>query len=195
MEGFKLVDYKTRNKLLAEVESLKALTGLTRAYFVCVLGIVYLINKMPDKSFMIVINVLLALSVILLTYVRLQTYRKLDSKVNQVLEMALDEGYITIKKETINTYLKDSVDDIVKHSKFYNFEVGKLVTYLGVLFGQDAWKVSTLGIDERVVCIEVIKNVVIFEKHIGENQYVLNKIATKLQETTINVVREIKEEV
>lgn len=190
-----MVDYKTRNKMLAEIESLKALSGLTRAYFVCVLGIVYLINKMPDKSFMIVINVLLALSVILLTSVSLQTYRKLDNKVNQVLERALDEGYITIKKETINTYLKDSIDDIVKHSKFYNFEVGKPVTYLGVLFGRDAWKVSTLGIDERVVCIEVIKNVVVFEKHIGENQHVLNKIATKLQETTINVVRGVKEEV
>lgn len=190
-----MVDYKTRNKMLAEVESLKALTGLTRAYFICVLGIVYLINKMPDKSFMIVINVLLALSVILLTYVSLQTYRKLDNKVNQVLEMALDEGYITIKKETINTYLKDSIDDIVNHSKFYNFEVGKSVTYLGVLFGRDAWKVSTLGIDERVVCIEVIKNVVIFEKYIGENQHVLNKLATKLQEVTVTVVRGVKEEV
>ena len=182
-----MIDYKTRNKMLAEIESLKALSGLTRAYFVCVLGIVYLINKMPDKSFMIVINVLLALSVILLTYVRLQTYRKLNSKVNQVLEMALAEGYITVRKETINTYLK--------HNKFYNFEVGKPVTYLGVLFGRDAWKVSALGVDERVVCIEVIKNVVIFEKHIGENQYILNKIATKLQETTVNVVREVKEEV
>lgn len=91
--------------MLAEVESLKALTGLTRAYFICVLGIVYLINKMPDKSFMIVINVLLALSVILLTYVSLQTYRKLDNKVNQVLEMALDEGYITIKKKRNNKYI------------------------------------------------------------------------------------------
>ena len=45
------------------------------------------------------------------------------------------------------------------------------------------------------MCIEVIKNVVIFEKHIGENQYVLNKIATKLQEVTVTVVREVKEEV
>lgn len=190
-----MVDYKTRNKMLAEIESLKALSGLTRAYFVCVLGIVYLINKMPDKSFMIVINVLLALSVVLLTYLSLQNYKKLNSKVTQALEMALNEGYITVKQETIKTYLKDSIDDIVRQSKFYNFEVGKPVTYLGVLFGRGAWRVSTLGIDERVVCIEVIKNVVVFEKHIGENQHVLNKIATKLQETTINVVREIKEEV
>ena len=35
-----MIDYKTRNKMLAEIESLKALSGLTRAYFVCVLGIV-----------------------------------------------------------------------------------------------------------------------------------------------------------
>ena len=181
--------------MLAEVESLKALTGLTRAYFICVLGFSYLINKMPDKKFMIVINILLALSVILLTYVSLQTYKRLNSKTSQVLETALNEGYITVKQETVDTYLKDSIDDIVKHSKFYNFEVGKPVTYLGVLFGKDAWKVSKLGIDERVVCIEVIKNVVIFEKYIGENQHVLNKIATKLQETTVNVVREVKEEV
>lgn len=190
-----MVDYKTRNKMLAEIESLKALSGLTRAYFVCVLGIVYLINKMPDKSFMIVINVLLALSVVLLTYLSLQNYKKLNSKVTQALEMALNEGYITVKQETIKTYLKDSIDDIVRQSKFYNFEVGKPVTYLGVLFGRGAWRVSTLGIDERVVCIEVIKNVVIFEKHIGENQYVLNKIATTLQEVTVTVVREVKEEV
>ena len=181
--------------MLAEIESLKALTGITRAYFICVLGISYLLNNMQDKSFMIVINVLLALSVILLTYVSLQTYRKLNSKVNQVLEMALDEGYITIKKETINTYLKDSIDDVVKHSKFYNFEVGKPVTYLGVLFGEDAWRVSTLGIDESVLCIEVIKNVVIFEKYIGENQHILNMLANKLQEVTVTVVREVKEEV
>lgn len=181
--------------MLAEVESLKALTGLTRAYFICVLGFIYLINDVPDKQYMIVINILLALSVVLLTYLSLQNYKKLNSKVNQVLEMALNEGYITVKQETINTYLKDSIDDIVKHSKFYNFEVGKPVTYLGVLFGRDAWKVSTSGIDERVVCIEVIKNVVIFEKYIGENQHILNKIATKLQGTTVNVVREIKEEV
>lgn len=78
--------------MLAEVESLKALTGLTRAYFVCVLGFSYLINKTPDKSFMIVINVLLALSVILLTYVSLQTYRKLDNKVNQVLKNGFRRG-------------------------------------------------------------------------------------------------------
>lgn len=181
--------------MLAKVESLKALTGLTRAYFICVLGFSYLINKMPDKKFMIVINILLALSVILLTYVSLQTYKRLNSKTSQVLEMALNEGYITVKKETINTYLKDSIDDIVKHSKFYNFEVGKPVTYLGVLFGRDAWKVSTLGIDERVVCVEVVKNAVIFEKYIGENQHILNKLATKLQEVTVNVVREVKEEV
>ena len=181
--------------MLAEVESLKALTGLTRAYFICVLGFSYLINKMPDKKFMIVINILLALSVILLTYVSLQTYKRLNSKTSQVLEMALNEGYITVRQETINTYLKDSIDDIVKHSKFYNFEVCKPVTYLGVLFGRDAWKVSTLGIDERVVCIEVIKNVVIFEKYIGENQHILNKLAAKLQEVTVTVVREVKEEV
>lgn len=190
-----MIDYKTRNKMLAEVESLKALTGLTRAYFICVLGFSYFINNMQDKKFMIVINILLALSVILLTYVSLQTYRRLNSKVNQVLEMAINEGYITVRQELINTYLKDSIDDIVKQSKFYNFEVGKSVTYLGVLFGRGAWRLSTLGIDESVVCIEVIKNVVIFEKYIGENQHVLNKIATKLQETTVNVVREVKEEV
>lgn len=64
-----------------------------------------------------------------------------------------------------------------------------------MLFGRDAWKVSALGIDERVVCIEVIKNVVIFEKYIGENQHILNKLATKLQEVTVTVVREVKEEV
>lgn len=190
-----MVDYKTRNKMLAEVESLKALTGITRAYFICVLGFSYLINNMQDKSFMIVINTLLALSVILLTYVSLQTYRKLNSEVNKVLEMALHEGYITVNQETITTYSKDSIDDIVKQSKFYNFEKGKPVTYLGVLFGRDAWKVSTLGIDESVLCIEVIKNVVIFEKYIGENQHVLNKLATKLQEVTVNVVKEVEEEV
>lgn len=190
-----MVDYKTRNKMLAEVESLKALTGITRAYFVCVLGFSYLINNMQDKSFMIVINILLALSVILLTYVSLQTYRKLNSKVNKVLEMALNEGYITVNQETITTYSKDLVDDIVKQSKFYNFEKGEPVTYLGVLFGRDAWKISTLGIDESVLCIEVIKNVVIFEKYIGENQHILNKLATKLQGVTVNVVREVEEEV
>lgn len=190
-----MVDYKTRNKMLAEVESLKALTGLTRVYFICVLGFIYLINDVPDKQYMIVINILLALSVVLLTYLSLQNYKKLNSKVTQALEMALNEGYITVKQETIKTYLKDSIDDIVRQSKFYNFEVGKPVTYLGVLFGRGAWRISTLGIDERVVCIEVIKNVVIFEKHIGENQHILNKLATKLQEVTVTVVREVKEEV
>ena len=121
--------------MLAEIESLKALLGITRAYFICVLGFSYLINNMQDKSFMVVINTLLALSVILLTYVSLQTYRKLNNEVNKVLEMALNEGYITVNQETITTYSKDSIDDIVKQSKFYNFEKGKPVTYLGVLFG------------------------------------------------------------